>query len=132
MSSFLSTFLNKPCNTFPGPTSVTEDKPSVIICCIVCVQSTDAVSCFFKFSLIFSFAVPAYIYSYSLTSFFEIYLTAFSFLNFFLGVFFYNSLFPNFVGILCLLISFYFSLFGFVFLLFFSCFHFLFTLFLYF
>ena len=36
---------------------------------------------FFKWALILSFAVPAYIYAYSLTAFFENYGTLFSLLN---------------------------------------------------
>ena len=39
---------------------------------------------FFKWSLILSFAVPAYIYAYSLTAFFENYGTAFSILKIYL------------------------------------------------
>ena len=38
---------------------------------------------FFKWALILSFAVPAYIYAYSLVAFFENYGTAFSILTFF-------------------------------------------------
>ena len=38
---------------------------------------------FFKWALILSFAVPPYIYAYSLTAFFENYGTAFSILTFF-------------------------------------------------
>ena len=38
---------------------------------------------FFKWSLILSFAVPAYIYAYSLTAFFENYGTLYSILTFF-------------------------------------------------
>ena len=40
---------------------------------------------FFKWSLILSFAVPAYIYAYSLVAFFENYGTAFSILTFLVG-----------------------------------------------
>ena len=39
---------------------------------------------FFKWALILSFAVPPYIYAYSLTAFFENYGTAFSILSYFL------------------------------------------------
>ena len=39
---------------------------------------------FFKWALILSFAVPAYIYAYSLTAFFENYGTAFSILKMYL------------------------------------------------
>ena len=40
---------------------------------------------FFKWALILSFAVPAYIYAYSLVAFFENFGTAFSILTFFFG-----------------------------------------------
>ena len=40
---------------------------------------------FFKWALILSFAVPGYIYAYSLTAFFENYGTAFSILTYLFG-----------------------------------------------
>ena len=49
---------------------------------------------FFKWSLILSFAVPAYIYAYSLTAFFENYGTAFSILTYLFGPYEYNSFIP--------------------------------------
>lgn len=39
-----STFFTKPCNTFPGPTSINSVIPSAIICCMVCVHLTGEVS----------------------------------------------------------------------------------------
>ena len=55
-----STFLNKPCNTFPGPTSVTVVAPSNIICCMDCVHLTEAVSCFIRFPFISSGLLTAF------------------------------------------------------------------------
>ena len=45
-------FFTKPCNTFPGPTSVNKVAPSAIICCTDCVQRTGAVNWEIKFNLI--------------------------------------------------------------------------------
>ena len=46
---------------------------------------------FFKWALILSFAVPAYIYAYSLTAFFENYGTAFSILTNLFGAYEYKK-----------------------------------------
>ncbi|SVD84994.1 uncharacterized protein METZ01_LOCUS437848, partial [marine metagenome] len=51
---------------------------------------------FFKWALILSFAVPAYIYAYSLTAFFENFGTAFSILKNLFGEGNYNSSIPKF------------------------------------
>ncbi|MDA9137717.1 iron ABC transporter permease, partial [Candidatus Pelagibacter ubique] len=67
---------------------------------------------FFKWALILSFAVPAYIYAYSLTAFFENYGTAFSILKNLLGEGNYNTHIPKFDGMLGAIISISFSLFG--------------------
>jgi len=72
---------------------------------------------FFKWSLILSFAVPAYIYAYSLTAFFENYGTAFSILTYLFGPNEYNHLIPKFDGMLGSIISISFSLFGYVYVL---------------
>ena len=72
---------------------------------------------FFKWSLILSFAVPAYIYAYSLTAFFENYGTAFSILKKFFGEGNYNQAIPKFDGLLGAIISISFSLFGYVYVL---------------
>ncbi|MAJ65846.1 MAG: iron ABC transporter [Candidatus Pelagibacter sp.] len=72
---------------------------------------------FFKWALILSFAVPAYIYAYSLTAFFENYGTAFSILKNIFGEGNYNSIIPKFDGMLGAIISISFSLFGYVYVL---------------
>jgi len=72
---------------------------------------------FFKWALILSFAVPAYIYAYSLTAFFENYGTAFSILTYFFGPYEYNYLIPKFDGLFGSIISISFSLFGYVYVL---------------
>jgi iron(III) transport system permease protein len=72
---------------------------------------------FFKLALILSFAVPAYIYAYSLTAFFENYGTAFSILKKFFGEGNYNQAIPKFDGMLGAIISLSFSLFGYVYVL---------------
>ena len=72
---------------------------------------------FFKWSLILSFAVPAYIYAYSLTAFFENFGTAFSILKNIFGEGDYNSKIPKFDGMLGAIISISFSLFGYVYVL---------------
>ena len=69
---------------------------------------------FFKWALILSFAVPAYIYAYSLTAFFENYGTAFSILKNLFGEGNYNSFISKFDGMLGALISISFSLFCYV------------------
>ena len=78
---------------------------------------------FFKWALILSFAVPAYIYAYSLTAFFENYGTAFSILKNLLGEGNYNAHIPKFDGILGAIISISFSLFGYVYVLTRASFH---------
>ena len=72
---------------------------------------------FFKWALILSFAVPAYIYGYSLTAFFENYGTLFSILTFFLGEGEYNQYIPKFDGLVGSIFSISFSLFGYVYVL---------------
>ena len=64
---------------------------------------------FFKWALILSFAVPAYIYAYSLTAFFENYGTAFTILKNLFGNGDYNSSIPKFDGMLGAIISISFS-----------------------
>jgi len=72
---------------------------------------------FFKWALILSFAVPAYIYAYSLTAFFENYGTLFSILTYFFGAYEYNSFIPKVDGLFGSIISISFSLFGYVYVL---------------
>ena len=78
---------------------------------------------FFKWMLILSFAVPSYIYAYSLTAFFENYGTAFSILKNLFGEGEYNSIIPKFDGMLGAIISISFSLFGYVYVLTRASFH---------
>ena len=78
---------------------------------------------FFKWALILSFAVPAYIYAYSLTAFFENYGTAFSILKNLLGEGNYNAFIPKFDGMMGAIISISFSLFGYVYVLTRASFH---------
>jgi iron(III) transport system permease protein len=72
---------------------------------------------FFKWALILSFAVPAYIYAYSLTAFFENYGTAFSILKNLFGESNYNLYIPKFDGMTGAILSISFSLFGYVYVL---------------
>ena len=72
---------------------------------------------FFKWALILSFAVPPYIYAYSLTAFFENYGTAFSILKSVFGEGDYNKSIPKFDGMLGAILSVSFSLFGYVYIL---------------
>jgi len=78
---------------------------------------------FFKWSLILSFAVPAYIYAYSLTAFFENYGTAFSILKNLFGEGDYNAFIPKFDRMAGAIISISFSLFGYVYVLTRASFH---------
>ena len=78
---------------------------------------------FFKWALILSFAVPAYIYAYSLTAFFENFGTAFSILKKIFGEADYNSNIPKFDGMMGAIISISFSLFGYVYVLTRASFH---------
>ncbi len=72
---------------------------------------------FFKWALILSFAVPAYIYAYSLTAFFENYGSLFSLLTWIFGEYNYNKYIPKFDGMFGAIISMSFSLFGYVYVL---------------
>ncbi len=72
---------------------------------------------FFKWALILSFAVPAYIYAYSLVAFFENYGTAFSILTFLFGEGDFNKYIPKFDGLIGSMFSISFSLFGYVYVL---------------
>ena len=78
---------------------------------------------FFKWALILSFAVPAYIYAYSLTAFFENYGTAFSILTNLFGEGEYNKHIPKMDGMFGAIISISFSLFGYVYILTRASFH---------
>ena len=72
---------------------------------------------FFKWALILSFAVPAYIYAYSLTAFFENFGTLFSLLTWIFGEGEYNKFIPKFDGMFGAILSMSFSLFGYVYVL---------------
>ena len=78
---------------------------------------------FFKWALILSFAVPSYIYAYSLTAFFENYGTAFSILKNLFGEGNYNAFIPKLDGMMGAIISISFSLFGYVYVLTRASFH---------
>ena len=72
---------------------------------------------FFKWALILSFAVPPYIYAYSLTAFFENYGTAFTILKNLFGDANYNKNIPKFDGMFGALLSISFSLYAYVYIL---------------
>ena len=72
---------------------------------------------FFKWALILSFAIPPYIYAYSLFAFFDNYGTAFSILKSLYGEGEYNHLIPKFDGMFGLILSISFSLFAYVYIL---------------
>ena len=72
---------------------------------------------FFKWALILSFAVPPYIYAYSLTAFFENYGTAYTILKNLFGDGNYNQSIPKFDGLLGVVLSISFSLYAYVYIL---------------
>ena len=72
---------------------------------------------FFKWALILSFAVPPYIYAYSLTAFFENYGTLYSILKNVFGEANYNQSIPKFDGLIGAVLSLSFSLFAYVYIL---------------
>ena len=72
---------------------------------------------FFKWALILSFAVPPYIYAYSLTAFFENYGTAFTILKNLFGDGEYNKHIPKFDGMFGAILSITFSLYAYVYIL---------------
>ena len=72
---------------------------------------------FFKWALILSFAVPPYIYAYSLTAFFENYGTFYTILKNLFGDANYNKNIPKFDGMLGAILSITFSLYAYVFIL---------------
>jgi iron(III) transport system permease protein len=78
---------------------------------------------FFKWGLILSFAVPAYIYSYSLTAFFENYGTLYSILKSIFGEGEYNMYIPKLDGMVGATIAISFSIFGYVYVLTRASFH---------
>ncbi len=72
---------------------------------------------FFKYALILSFAIPPYIYGYSLSSFFENFGTGYSLIKFFSHAANPNSYLPNFSPMINVIISLSFTLYGYVFIL---------------
>jgi iron(III) transport system permease protein len=72
---------------------------------------------FFKWALILGFAVPPYIYAYSLTAFFENYGTAYSILKSIFGDANYNKHIPKFDGMLGAILSISFSIYAYVYIL---------------
>ncbi len=72
---------------------------------------------FFKWALILSFAVPPYIYAYSLFAFFDNYGTAFTILKHLFGDGNYNKHIPKFDGMFGLILSISFSLYAYVYIL---------------
>jgi len=72
---------------------------------------------FFKWALILSFAVPPYIYAYSLTAFFENYGTAYTILKNIFGEGNYNKDIPKFDDMVGAVLSISFSLFAYVYIL---------------
>ena len=72
---------------------------------------------FFSWALILSFAVPGYIYAFSIIAFFENYGTAFSLLTFLFGENNYNPVIPKIDGLIGAIISISFSLFPYVYVL---------------
>ena len=72
---------------------------------------------FFKWALILSFAIPPYIYAYSLFAFFDNYGTAFTILKNLFGDGEYNKHIPKFDGMFGLILSISFSLFAYVYIL---------------
>ena len=72
---------------------------------------------FFKWALILSFAIPPYIYAYSLFAFFDNYGTAFTILKNLFGEGEYNKYIPKFDDMFGLILSISFSLFAYVYIL---------------
>ena len=72
---------------------------------------------FFKWPLILSFAIPPYIYAYSLFAFFDNYGTAFTILKTLFGDGEYNKSIPKFDGMFGLILSISFSLYAYVYIL---------------
>ena len=72
---------------------------------------------FFKWALILSFAIPPYIYAYSLFAFFDNYGTAFTILKTLFGEGEFNQHIPKFDGMFGLILSISFSLYAYVYIL---------------
>ena len=72
---------------------------------------------FFSWALILAFAVPGYIYAFSIIAFFENFGTAYSLMTYFFGEGNYNTLIPKIDGIIGSILSISFSLFPYVYVL---------------
>jgi len=72
---------------------------------------------FFSWALILAFAVPGYIYAFSIIAFFENFGTAYSIMTYFFGEGNYNTLIPKIDGIVGSILSISFSLFPYVYVL---------------
>ena len=72
---------------------------------------------FFSWALILAFAVPGYIYAFSIIAFFENYGTAYSLLTYLFGENNYNSSIPKLDGVIGSILAISFSLFPYVFVL---------------
>ena len=79
---------------------------------------------FLSWALILAFAVPGYIYAFSIIAFFENYGTAFSILTYFFGENNYNLIIPKIDGIVGAILAISFSLFPYVYVLTRASFHF--------
>ena len=78
---------------------------------------------FFSWALILAFAVPGYIYAFSIIAFFENYGTAFSILTYFFGENNYNIIIPKIDGFVGAILAISFSLFPYVYVLTRASFH---------
>ncbi len=78
---------------------------------------------FFSWALILSFAIPGYIYAYSIIAFFENYGTAFSILTYFFGEDNYNLIIPKVDGFQGAILAISLSLFPYVYVLTRASFH---------
>ncbi len=78
---------------------------------------------FFSWALILAFAVPGYIFAFSIIAFFENYGTAFSILTYFFGDNNYNLIIPKIDGIFGAILAISFSLFPYVYVLTRASFH---------
>ncbi len=78
---------------------------------------------FFSWTLILAFAVPGYIYAFSIIAFFENYGTAFSILTYIFGENNYNLIIPKIDGIIGAILAISFSLFPYVYVLTRASFH---------
>jgi len=78
---------------------------------------------FFSWALILAFAVPGYIYAFSIIAFFENYGTAFSILTYFFGEYNYNLMIPKIDGIKGAILAISLSLFPYVYVLTRASFH---------